>query len=223
MLGRLHGDGGGLAGAVGRQVVGSVAQALSSLVDVLVVVILGLYLAANPEVYQRGLLHLVPPRHRPRARVVVLGVTDALRHWMLGELFQMALIGTVCGVGDWLLGVPEAPVLGVIAGLTEFIPNIGPILGAVPAVLLAFGVDPMHAAYVAVFYAVVQGLEGNILTPLVQKRAVDLPPVLTLGFQLVMGLMAGFLGLLIAVPLAACVMRAVQMTFVRDVLDDRSG
>jgi predicted PurR-regulated permease PerM len=134
----------------------------------------------------------------------------------------MLAIGVVCGVGDWLLGVPEALVLGIIAGLTEFIPNLGPVVGAVPAVLVAFGVGPWHALYVALFYAVVQGLEGNLLTPLVQQRAADVPPALTITAQLVMGLLGGILGVLLAVPLAASAIVAVRMAYVEDVLEDEA-
>ena len=222
-LEQLHSGSGGVLGGIGQQVWNAASVTVSGLLDAFIVVMIGLYIALDPGPYLRGFLRLLPPARRGRAREIVLEIATTLRHWLLGALCQMLAIGVVCGVGDWLLGVPEALVLGIIAGLTEFIPNLGPVVGAVPAVLVAFGVGPWHALYVALFYAVVQGLEGNLLTPLVQQRAADVPPALTITAQLVMGLLGGILGVLLAVPLAASAIVAVRMAYVEDVLGDDGG
>ena len=117
-------------------------------------------------------------------------------------------------------GIPFAAVLGVLAGLLDFIPNIGPLLGLVPALLVAFGVDGAKVVYVLLLYLGIQTLEGYILTPMIQRRAVDLPPALTIAAQVAMGLLGGGLGLLLAVPLAAVLLVAVRMAYVEDVLGE---
>jgi predicted PurR-regulated permease PerM len=196
---------------------------VGGLTNLLIVLIVGLYLAVEPGVYLRGFLRLVPPRRRPRTREILLAVAHALRQWLLGQLLAMAVIGLASGLGLWLLGVPYAAVLGLVAALFAFVPNIGPILGLIPALLVAAGVSAWHPAYVLALYAAIQTLESYLLTPVIQRRAVDLPPGLLIVVQVAMGLAAGVLGLLLATPLAAAAMVVVRMAYVEDVLGDREG
>lgn len=231
-LEQLEQEAGGQGTAGGSGPMGEVGQAaerafsvagsvVAGLTEIGIILILGLYLAIDPELYLRGILRLVPPARRPRTREILLEMARTLREWLLGQLVAMAMVGVATGVGLWLIGVPQALVLGILAGLLDFIPNVGPTLAAVPGVLAAAATSPGHALYALALYAGVQAAENNLITPIVQRRAVDLPPALTMVALLVMGLLGGLLGLLLAVPLAAVVTVAVRMAYVEDVLGDR--
>jgi predicted PurR-regulated permease PerM len=139
-----------------------------------------------------------------------------------GTLLAMLIIGSLTSVGLMIIGVPLSLLLGVFAGLLEFIPNIGPFIASAPAILLALVEDPNKALTVAVFFVGLQSMEGYVLTPLVQKHIIDLPPVLTIMGQVVMGILAGPWGLLLAVPMVAVIMVLVKMLYIEDVLGDRS-
>ncbi len=165
---------------------------------------------------------MVPIQKRNRAREVMETLGFTLWGWLKGTFLSMIIIGIITTVGLSVIGVPLALLLGVFAGIMEFIPNIGPFIAGVPAVLLALTVDPTKALYVVGLFVVVQSIEGYILTPLVQKHAIDLPPVLTITAQLIMGLLAGFMGLLLAMPLMAVIMVLVKMLYIEDVLGDTS-
>lgn len=210
--------GSGMLGGLTERIVGAASVTIGGLADLLIVLVLGIYFAVEPEAYLRGFLSLVPPPRRERARAILVQAAATLHDWLLGQLFAMTLIGTLSSLGLWLLGVPQALVLGLIAGLTSFIPNLGPILGLVPALVVAFGVSGWLALYVLVLYLAIQAVESNLITPLIQRRAVDLPPGLTLTAQLVMGLLGGILGLMLAVPLAAVTLVVVKMAYIEDVL-----
>jgi len=205
---------------VGR-VTGIFSTALGILVNIVIIVFVGIYLAADPGLYTRGLVRLVPLRHRPRAREVLDTLGYTLRHWLLGRLAIMALNGALTGLALWWLGVPLAALNGVLTGVLNFIPNIGPFLAAVPAVLLALAQSPALALWVVVLYILIQNLEGFVLTPLVQQRTVDLPPVLIISAQIFFGIVFGFLGILLAVPLTAVVFVLIKMVYVEDTLGDR--
>lgn len=191
-------------------------------VGVAFVVILfsGLYLAAEPGPYIRGLLRLVPPEGRRTAAEVLFAIGGVLRWWLVGQALAMAVVGLMMGIGLWLIGVQLALILGLLAGLLEFVPFLGPILAFGPALLLALANSGQQAAYVLALYLLVQTLEGYVLTPLVQRKAVELPPVLTISAQVGLSMAAGAIGLLVAVPLAAVAMVTVQMLYVDQRLGD---
>lgn len=207
-----------------RQLVSRVTTVLSStigaLFSVLVVVISALYLAAQPRTYTAGLLHLLPLSYRPRGAEVIVAVGYTLRWWLLGRLISMVLVGVLTGLGLWWLDIPLALTLAIIAAFLDFIPNFGPIIAAVPAVLLALMKDPTSALWVVLLYTAVQQFEGLLITPLIQRRTVLLPPVLTIMAQVLFSLMAGVLGLLLATPLCAVGFVLVKMLYVEDVLGD---
>lgn len=192
----------------------------SGVLVVVVIVFTGGYLAARPEPYIRGLLRLVPLARRQRAAEVMYAAGEVLRWWLFGQLLAMLMVGLAMGIGLAIIGVQLAFVLGVLAGLFEFIPFLGPLIGLGPALLLAMAEEPHQALYVLGLYAAVQTFEGYLLTPLVQQRAVELPPVVTITSQVALSWMAGPIGLLVAVPVTAVVMVATQMLYVRDVLGD---
>lgn len=196
----------------------TVAEVVAGVVIILFVAI---YAAATPSIYTAGLLRLAPPSYRPRLQDVLAGVGYTLRWWLLGQLVAMTAVGVMTGIGLWLLGVPLPVPLALLAFLLEFIPNFGPVIAAVPAVLLAFaGDDPTSAIYVVLMYVGVQQIESVLITPLVQRGVVHLPPVLTIMGQLLMGLLAGPLGLVLATPLTATVMVLTRMLYIEDMLGD---
>ncbi|WP_304638877.1 AI-2E family transporter [Pseudomonas sp.] len=198
--------------------VASVAGAVSSFFIALAI---GICFSLSPGKYVTGLLKLVPPGYRPRAGEVLHRTGSTLKSWLLAKLLEMLLIGILTTLGLWLLGIELAMALGLIAGLLSFIPNIGPIIAVIPALLLASleGFDTV--LWVAALYIGVQALESWGLTPYLQKRIVDMPPAITLSMQILFGLLAGTIGLILATPLAAAAMVLINMIYVRDILGDR--
>ena len=187
--------------------------------DAIVVIVGGVYLAAQPGMYRRGTIRLFPPRRRDVAADALDKSGKALRLWLKGQLISMTVVGVLTGLGLWLLGVPGALALGLIAALLEFIPLIGPIAAAVPGVLLALAVDPMLAVWTALLYLVIQHVEGNVLQPLVQQYAVHLPPVVLLFSLIGFGLLFGALGVLLAAPLTVVTYVLVQRLYVEEALE----
>jgi predicted PurR-regulated permease PerM len=210
-----------------RQMLGGVAGVFSlglgALAHVVVVLFVGIYGATNPGLYRDGLLRLVAPHRRQRVAETLDAVAAILRGWLLGKALAMLVVGVLTTVGLMLLGIPMALTLGLIAFLLDFIPNFGPLLAAVPALLLALTLGPAQVAYVAALFVGVQIIEGYVLTPLVQQKTADLPPALTISAQVVLSVLAGGVGLALAAPLAAAVMVAVRMLYVEDVLGDNVG
>jgi predicted PurR-regulated permease PerM len=208
------------SGSIAGQVFGVFSTFASTMSSALVVVIIGLYLAIRPLTYTEGAARLVPSEQRQRAGQVLAAMGHALRWWMVGRGASMLVVGILTALGLLLAGVPLFLSLGVIAGLFSFVPYIGPIAGAVPAILVAFTVSPVKALYVVLIFAGVQLLESNLITPLIQERTVSIPPALLITAQVVAGVLAGILGVLLATPLAVTLTVAVQMLYVEDVLDE---
>jgi len=181
---------------------------------ILIVVFLSIYLAADPQLYRRGVLALIPYRRRAQSAVVMNRVAQVLRKWLVTQLIAMLVIGAVTTTVLLILGVKAAFALGVLAGLFEFIPTVGPLLSAVPGIAMGFLDSPEKAAMVAVAYWGIQFLENHILIPLLMKGGMDLPPALTVITQALLALVFGFLGLMVAVPLLATVMVMVQVLYV---------
>lgn len=188
--------------------------------NIVVIFFLGIYTAATPAIYRRGLVKLVPPAHRERASEVLSDLRVTLWRWILGRLFSMSVIGVATAIGLWLMGVPLPITMGVIAALLTFVPNIGPVLSVIPPLLLALPQGMMLGVYVVLFYLVLQLVESYLLTPLVQRYEVSLPPALTISVQLLMGVLAGILGLALATPLAAATTVLVKDLYIHDVLQD---
>ena len=188
--------------------------------DAVVVMFAALYLAASPGVYQRGVVLLVPPRGQKRACEVMEVAGDSLWKWLIGQLVAMAAVGTMIAVGLWLIGIPSALALGIVAGLLEFIPLVGPFLAAVPAILIGFSQSPQDALWVAGLSLVIQQVEGNLITPLLQKRVVDLPPVVTIGAIAAGGVLFGIMGMFLATPLAVVVLVLVNLLYIEDKLGE---
>lgn len=188
--------------------------------NLVVVLSIAVFLALDPGLYRRGLLHLIPLQRRERIEEVLDDIGTALWRWLLGQSVDMLAVAIVTGAGLWLLGIPLALALGLIAGITNFIPYVGPFIAAVPAVLIAFSQSPTDAFYTGLLFLVVQQVEGNILMPIIQDRATALPPVLAILAVVGFGVLFGLLGALFATPLLLVIMILVQKLYVEDGLGD---
>lgn len=206
-------------GGVGGYLTGVASSTLGVIGSLLLVGVTGLFLAASPGVYVDGAVRLLPPALRDRGRAVLAGVGRALQMWFLGQLVDMLAVSVLVGAGLYLLDVPLSLTLALFAGLLNFIPFVGALAGAVPAVLVALGQSPGAALWVAGLFAAVQTLEGNVIAPLIQKRTVSLPPALTLFSQTILGALFGVLGLILATPVMAAALVVVRMAYVEGVLE----
>jgi predicted PurR-regulated permease PerM len=186
---------------------------------IVLITFMAIYIGADPDTYHAGLMHLFPHRARKRAGEVLTAMATVLRRWLVTQLIAMVTIGVITTVVLLLLDVKAAYALGMIAGLLEFIPTVGPLLSAVPAIAMGFVDSPEKALWVALAYVGIQFLENNLLIPALMKE-VDLPPALTLMSQALMAIIFGFLGLMVAVPLVAGMMVPVKMLYVEDVVGD---
>src|SRR5689334_1528141 len=184
------------------------------------ILVLAVYVGADPALYHVGLMHLFPHGSRARAGVVLTRVATVLRKWLVTQLIAMVVIGVVSTLTLLALGVKAAVALGVMAGLLEFVPTVGPILAAVPAIAMGFLDSPEKALTVGLAYLVIQQLEGHVLIPMLMKEGMDLPPALTIVTQAVMALLFGFLGLMVAVPLLAVVIVPIKLLYVEGVVGD---
>lgn len=186
---------------------------------VIVVAATGVFLAASPGTYVNGGLRLLPRQSRRRGREVIDELGKTLQLWFVGQLLDMTVVTLLSGAGLLILGVPLAPTLALFAGLLNFVPYVGALAGAVPALVVAFAQWPALALSVAVLFACVQMLEGNLIAPLIQKRTVSLPPALTILSQTILGTVFGPLGLILATPLMAALLVAVRMIYVESFVE----
>ncbi len=186
-----------------------------------IVILLAIYLATEPQTYIHGFVKLFPFERRARVREILAETGDTLSWWLIGKMGSMLVIGLMTWIGLYFLGVPLSLTLGLIAGLLSFIPNFGPILSAIPAILLAFIESPTKALYVLILFIIVQLIESNLITPMIERETVELPPALTIIAQLALGVLIGGLGLVLATPLLAVIMVLVQMVYIQDVLGDK--
>lgn len=195
----------------------------NGIAETLVVIFAGIFLATQPRFYRAGAIKLVPPGRRALIAEAMDDSEGALRLWLKGQLIAMVVVGLLTGFGLWLLGVPSAFALGLLAGLLEFIPFAGPILAAVPAILLALAVGPDLALWVALLYFAVQQFEGYVLTPLVQQYAVDLPGVVLLFSLLGFGAIFGILGVILAAPLSVVTYVLIKRLYVIEALHTKTS
>jgi predicted PurR-regulated permease PerM len=176
----------------------------------MLVLFIAAYIAVDPHLYHGGILELVPVRERDRAAVTLARLATTLRRWLVTQLIAMVVIGAVTTVFLFSLHVKAALPLGILAGVSKFIPIVGSIFAAIPAIAMAFVDSPHKALLVAIGYFVIQFVENHLLVPVLMKRGVNLPPAMTLGIQALMAVLFGFLGLLVAVPLLAALLTIVR-------------
>ncbi len=206
------------------EIIGKIPAALSITTETVAMAVfalfLGIYAAANPRRYVDSLVLLVPEPHRARAWHVVALLLRALRWWLVGRAVTMAAMGVLTGLGLWLLGMPMALSLGIIAGLFQFVPYLGAIASAIPALLVAFTMSPWMAVKVAALYIGIHLVEGYAATPLIQQQAVALPPAALLTMQVIMGVLLGLNGVILASPLTVVLIVLIQALYIHDVLGD---
>ena len=194
----------------------------SFLEALIIMVISGIYLAAQPRLYRKGLIWLFPPAHHARAAEIIDEVGEALRLWLLGQLIQMFLIGALVTFAVWMIGVPSSLALGLIAGIGEFIPYLGPILAAIPAILVALTKSPELTLWTLVVYLIIHQIEGQVIAPLVQHRMVSIPPAVMLLGIAALTYLFGTVAIIFAAPIAVVIFAAVNLLYVRDTLHERT-
>lgn len=198
---------------------------LSSTIEVVtglfIIVFLSIYIAVDPEMYRRGIMHLFPRERRERIGEVLSAIAAVLRKWLVTQLIAMLTLGIVTTVILLALDVKAALALGLLCGLFEFIPTLGPIMASLPAIAMGFLDSPEKALWVTAAYLGVHFLEGHLLIPLLMKGGINLPPALTIVSQALMAVLFGFLGLMCAVPLLAATVVGVKMLYVEDIVGDR--
>ena len=190
------------------------------LANLAIIFFVGVFIAVDPTLYRDGIVKLLPKSRREKAREVMNKMGLTIYNWLNGRFLTMLLTGVGTGIGLWLLGVPLAFVIGAITALLTFIPNIGAVASLALAMLMGLSQSPDTVLWVVILYGSWQLIESNIITPLIQQQKTSIPPALLIMFQLLMGVMTGFLGLLVATPLLAALLVFVKEVWIKGVLDD---
>lgn len=209
-------SGGGALGSLG----GFLSQTLDAVIMIVVVIATAMFIALDPQLYIRGTLHIVPPSYRERAGEVMGAVGYTLKWWLIGQGVGMIVVGVAAWVGLTLIGIELALALAFLTAIFNFIPNFGAIISTVPALLIALMHSPEKALWVILLFVLIQNAEGYLVSPNIQRKAVDLPQAISILAQVMMGLLAGALGFLLATPLAAAVHVVVKTLYVEDLLGD---
>lgn len=192
------------------------------LVDLFIVIVVGFFFLAKPSLYVHVLLLVFPPDKRKRAKKVFQFQYISLKSWLAGKLFDMFVLGVLTTLGLLLLGIPLAITLGIIAALFSFVPNLGPLLAQIPALLIAYTQGPQSVLYVLILYNGLQLIESNVLLPLIQHHQVLVPPAFILLSQVLLGIVAGLGGIILAVPILVILMVFLKMVYLQDFLGDAS-
>jgi predicted PurR-regulated permease PerM len=199
---------------------GVFSTAIGAVANTLFIIAIGIYLAISPRLYWKGIVLLFPKQKRARAEEVLFTVGETLWTWLVGQLITMTIIGTMTWIGLSIIGVPLAVALGLVAGLFEFVPIIGPWAAAIPGVLIALSVSPTLGVYAAILYLVIQQIESNLVSPLVARWMVSIPPALTVTATILAAVLFGLPGMLLATPMAVAIMVMVRMVYIEGVLGD---
>jgi len=210
-----------MAGGLGNTASTAVSSTFGALGNFVIILFIGLYGALEPEVYRKGLLALFPSSSRPRGDEVLRQCGATLRSWLKAQMMSMTAVGVLTALGLWLVGLPLAALLGLIAAFLAFIPNIGPVLAALPALSLALPGGMQMMALVVLVYVVVQSVESYLITPLIQRSETSLPPALVIAVQVLFGALFGILGLALATPLCALAIVLTKELYVKDFLGGR--
>ena len=185
--------------------------------DLYIILFLGIFFTAGPSLYKDGILILVPVKKKPMARHIMDRISLSLKGWLKGMLLSIIMITVILTIGLSIIGLPVALILALITGILELVPNIGSLVAMIPGVLLALTISTNTAIITAIFYIVSQTIVANIVTPLIQKKIINLPPALTLISQLIMAAISGALGIILAVPLLAIIIILVDELYVKKI------
>lgn len=192
------------------------------LADLFIIIVVGFFLLASPHLYKNLIVRMFPKSRRKRAGQVLTYQYKTLKSWLAGKLFDMLIVAILTSLGLWLLNIPLALTLGIIAGLMAFIPNLGPIIAQIPALLIAYLQGPQSVLYVFILYNGIQLIESNLLLPLIQQHQVAIPPAFILLGQVLIGIVAGILGIILTVPILVLIMVFIKMVYLQDILGDAS-
>ncbi len=195
---------------------------IGALTSLAVILAITGFAAAAPELYRRGFIGLLPQAKRPLADDTLSAVARGLRWWLLSQLVSMLLLGATVSLGLWVIGIDLWLGLGVLTALLTFVPYLGPLIAAIPVLAIGFADGVQTGLIVTVFYFTVQNVEANVVVPWIQHQVVHLAPVLAISAQLVLGLLFGLTGLILAAPLAVVGMVLVQKLWVEAVLGEES-
>lgn len=211
ILARLDGQG----SQIFEKAQGFLSSTFGAVGDLYVILLLALFFTATPMLYVRGMVRLLPRKSQRQGKDVLQKIGSALYKWFAGKLFSMAVVAVLTYVGLLILGVQLALTLALIAGLLSFIPNFGPVIAMIPAALIGLLNGPQDALWVIGLYVLVQVLESNLITPVIQKKLLEIPPALIIVAQLVVGLFSGTVGLIVATPLVVIIMVVVRELYLK--------
>ncbi|MEO6583373.1 MAG: AI-2E family transporter, partial [Ferruginibacter sp.] len=181
-----------------------------------VILFLGIFFTVSPNVYKKGIVHLIPKKGQKKGEDILNKLGSNLKKWLKGKFFAMFVVFILTSIGLLILGIPLWLVLALIAGLLNFIPNFGPIIAMIPAVLIALMQGPSTAAIVAGMYILIQVIESNFITPMVQQKLISIPPALIISAQLLISPLTGGWGLVLATPLMLIIMILVQELYIKE-------
>lgn len=196
------------------------SNSLDFVLNLLLVLVLIIMLLANPTLYRQSFMLIFPAFYRRRVDEILQGCEKNLVGWAVGRIFNMGFIAIASGLGLWIIGVPLALVNAIISALLSYIPNLGPILGSIPPIALAFLDSPVKGVIVIVFYLIIEQIEGLVLTPMIMENEISLPPAVTLTSMLIFSQFFGFLGLFLALPIVAVLQVWLKELLVKDIMND---
>lgn len=209
------------AGSRVAQDIGGLAEGAGQLVlNALLVLVGAIFFAVDPKVYERGFLLLMPPGKRAVMEDALLDTASTLRLWLRAQLIQMTTMGVLVGLGLWLVGVPSAPALGLLTGLSEFVPYVGPIAAMVPALGLAATQSVDHVLLTIAVFAIVRVIQTNFITPFVTSRVIAIPPAVTLFAILAIGAVFGLFGLFFSAAMLVVIYTLIRSLYLRDTLGE---
>ncbi|MGG5889864.1 AI-2E family transporter [Falsiroseomonas sp. HC035] len=219
-------DGGFFDASVLRTLAGHAATAGTMIVNALSALVIaavgGFFLAMDPAMYRKGVVMLVPVEQQGRVEDALLATGNALRMWLGAQMVSMCIVGTLAGLGTWLIGLPSPLALGLFAGLVGFVPLLGAVAGAVPPLLLALAAGGDALLWTAVLFLAIQQLESNMILPLVEKHMVSMPPALMLFAVVAVGLLFGLPGVILAAPITVVAYVLVKQLYVRETLGQQT-
>jgi predicted PurR-regulated permease PerM len=216
MLSHVAGSGFSIAGVLGNVFAVSAKFVAGAVVSVVV----GFYFVAQPEEYRSGLSKLLPRSWRANAKETMDDLAVALRLWLLGQFIEMIVIGVLSTIAVWLIGLPSPLALGVIAGVAEFIPYVGPIIASIPALLIATTVGWDAALWTLIAYIIIHQSEANLVLPLIQRHMVYIPPAVMLLSVVTISFVFGTTAVIFAAPITVIVFVLVGKLYVRDSLGE---